>query len=265
MIKSELIRILKSTKGRIISLVFIIVPFIDIILNWREDFSGYEGFEHLIYENLSHPSYASFLSGSSQGHILQILLIWVLPIYLLIAYADTGVSDLNVGFSNYAIMRSSKKRYYFSKLTVAFIYPLLLSFISLTINFIICNIIFLDGHSFGGLEQDISSTGILFELTISKPFISYFCYIIIFSLICGFVGVSAISIAFISKNNFITYPVVFFIWFLQIVSEYSITYTIQPFIEYGLKYLLIGFGVCILITVLSLIVLYYARIRKDEI
>ena len=112
MLKSELYRISKSSRGRAVALAFILIPFIDVILNWHEDFKGYEGYENLIYENLSHPSFASFLSGSSRGHVGQILMIWILPVYILIAYSDSGITDYKTGFKQCSLLRGSKKKYY---------------------------------------------------------------------------------------------------------------------------------------------------------
>lgn len=265
MIQSEFMRIIKSTKGKVISVIIILLPLIDIMFNWYEDFTGYDGYENLIYEGLSHPSYASFLSGSSQGHIAQILMIWILPIYFLIAYSDSGVTDYKTGYKNFVFLRTSKKIYYKTKLIVSFIFPVIITLISLTINFIICNIIFQTGKSFNGMEVDADSNGMLFKISYHNPIVSYIGYILIFALISGLVSVLAQSIALISKNTFITYPIVFFVWFLQIISKYSITYTIQPFIEYGINYFIIGLAICIVITLIPLIILYFVRIKADEI
>lgn len=265
MLKSELYRIFKSTRGRVVSMIFILLPFMDVILNWYEDFTGYEGYEYLIYEDLSHPAFASFLSGSSRGHVAQILLIWILPIYLLIAYSDSGITDFKTGFKNFDFLRTGKKNYFISKLSASFVFPSLLTFFSLIINFIVCNIIFHGGNSFNRMETDMDSNGFLFKITFNNPIISYFVYILVFSFISGLVGVFALSVSLISRNSFIAYPIAFFVWFLQIASKYSITYTIQPFIEYGIKYFLIGLFDCILITFVSLLILYFVRIKKDEV
>lgn len=265
MIKSELYRVLKSKKGKVISIILLLLPLVDVIINWYEEFTGYEGYEYLIYEDLSHPSYASFLSGSSQGHVAQILLIWILPIYFLIAYSDSGITDYKTGYKNFTLLRTGKKSYYASKLIVAFINPVIIMIISLTINFIICNVIFHGGDSFGGMECDVDSNGFLFRISYLNPVISYIAYILVFAVLSGFVSVFALCISLISRNSFIAYPVTFFIWFLQIASKYSITYAIQPFIEYGVKYFIAGLTICFSITFISLIVLYIVRIRKDEI
>lgn len=265
MIKSELYRILKSAKGKVIMIIFILLPLVDFIINWYVEFTGYEGYEYLIYEDLSHPSYASFLSGSSQGHVAQILLIWILPIYFLIAYSDSGITDYKTGFKNFTFLRTGKRNYYTSKLIVSFIFPALITFLSLMINFILCNIIFHEGNSFGGMEFDANSNGYLFSISYHNPIISYIIYIFIFAFISGLVSIFSLCVSLISRNSFIAYPTVFFIWFLQIALKYSITYTIQPFIEYDIKYFIAGLTICFSITFISLIVLYFVRIRKDEI
>lgn len=262
MIYSELYRITKSYKGKAIILLILTMQIVDILINFLGNVYDYT---NIPSSELYHPAYAAFLSSSSQGHICQILLFWILPLYFLIAYSDSAVTDYNTKYSNCVISRIGSRKYYFSKISTAFIFPFFITFISLVINFIICFLIFRNGQSFANLESYVNNLSYLFKICIQHPYISYFIYICIFSLISGFTGILGVCVSSITRNYFITYPLIFFLWLLQIASKYSITYTFQPFIEYGFKYFIIGFIRCFFITTISVILLYVKRIQKDEI
>ena len=104
MIKCELMRIFKSTKGRLIILLMFLLPLIDFIQHIYNDIILFGSFDP---EN--HPAFTSFLSGSTMGHFTQILLSFILPLYFLLLYADSYTTDRNSGYLKCLIMRVEKK------------------------------------------------------------------------------------------------------------------------------------------------------------
>ena len=87
-IKAELYRILKSSKSRIFIFLIFLVPVVDILLNFQQNVVPHLHEEGDFSVFLYHPSEAAFLSGASHGHITQMLLIWLMPIYILLIYGD---------------------------------------------------------------------------------------------------------------------------------------------------------------------------------
>lgn len=73
------------------------------------------------------------------------------------------------------------------------------------------------------------------------------------------------SICYLFPSYKSAYPTALFIWMVQIIAPFSITYAIQPFIEYGpdmfFPALLINFTIILCTTITAL--LY--KVKRDEI
>lgn len=263
LIKSELYRILKSKRSVFFIVLMMLIPILDVIINYYNTFNEY--FTHSeFYPNgfpnrfILNPSFASFLSGSSRGHIAQMLLVWILPLYLLIIYCDSYIQDKHVGYNNIVFVKSSRKKIIHSKFIVSFLVPFAVSFISLAINFILANILFYGGTDFYSLQNLVGRGvfGAFFSFSITHPQLVYCIYILAYSIIAGGCGVFCTGLSFFVPYYKLVYPLAFIIWAVQIVSPFSITFAMQPFIEYGLDYIIpaiiIFFTSVIIIMLLSI-------------
>lgn len=266
MIKSEIYRTIKSSKGKVIIMLMFVLPFIDMCQHIYWDYYDYIFYNSSVNRSqFDHPVFASFLCSSTQGHFTQILLFWILPIYFLIMYSDSYTTDFNTRYNNSAISKVGKRTYYKSKYIVSFIIPFATVMISLIINLVFCLILFHGGKSFAGMESYYDTMGDWFILGYNHPYIYYGIYIVTFSFICGLCGILGLSCSLITKNHFKSYPVAFFIWFAQIISPLSITYSMQPFIEYDFPYFISALAILIATVSIVFAIAYFMRIRKDEI
>lgn len=260
MIKSEIDRIFKSTKGRIIVALLFLLPLIDFMQHIYDDIILFGS-----YNPDNHPVFTSFLSGSSIGHFTQILLSFILPLYFLILYNDSYITDIKSGYFNCLISRTGRKRYYLTKFKISFFVPSLLMFLSLILNLLLCLIVFHPGNAFGGMENFYTDMDNWFIFGYNHPYLYYFIYIISYCLICGLCSILGLCCSILFKNHFVTYPVTFFIWIIQAIIPFGIGSALQPFTEYGLKYFIIGFALFIFSVLIVFIITYFLRLTKDEI
>ena len=262
MIKSELDRVLKSTKGRVALILILIMPIIDLLMHIYGEIIVYGGFESYQF---FHPTYASFLSGSSVGHFTQILFFWMLPLYFLILYSDSYTTDMKSGYYTSLISRIGKREYFKTKFKIAFLLPFIIMFLSLTLNLIISFLLFHSGYSLGGLEYYYETMNRWFQFGYRNPYLYYFIYIITDSLICALASVLGLCCSILFKNHFKAYPAAFFIWLAQIILPFGIGNTLQPFTEYGLSYFMSGLSIFIACVAIMFGITYFLRIKKDEI
>ncbi len=215
-------------------------------------------------ETLLHPSKASFLSGSSQGHVAQMLLIWVLPIYFLIIYSDFYIQEKKLGYSNITFTKLSKKKFLSIRFFVTFFLPFTIVLISLLLNFILAVVIFHGGQSFQGMES-YSNPHPLLSYSLNNPYLAYIGYIFIFSLIAGCCGVICTSLSLLFSKYKHVYSIAFFIWIIQIILPNSLTYLIQPFIEYGFDRIIPASILFSSIVIILFVSSWFYKVKFDEI
>lgn len=270
MISKELRDIVKSRKGKIVIFIIFFIPMIELVLNILSVYADYwlhpEAYggtldKHIIY----HPSKAAFLSGTSLGHMPQMLLVWLLPLFLLLLYDDSYIRECRIGYNNIISVRTSKKSVFFSKIITGFIAGFTIIFFSMALNYLLSNLCFMGGTSFRGLETAVNpSDGILY-ISLQHPVITYLIYIFAFSFIAGVYSVFCVSLSFVIGSYKMLYGACVVIWFLQILSPFSITYAIQPFIEYGLDKIIPAILILLALVLLSVIVGLYAKVKYERI
>ena len=268
MFKSEIYKIIKNKRSKFFIILVILIPIFDIVIHFFEAYMEYftnlqgypNGFpKHYIYE----PNFATFLPGNSIGHIPQMLLLWILPIYVLLIYSDSYVREKQSGYNSIIFSKYSRKEIIRTKLLVSFVVFFTIVFIGLFINFILAQIVF-KGGTWNPIEH-LTDMNSVFELSKKWPLITNIVYIIMVSLIAGGCGILCTSLSFLIPNYKVLYPVAFLLWVFQIASKYSLMYVVQPFIEYGVDYIipaLITYNLCIIIVT---IVAYIKKVKYDEI
>lgn len=265
-IKAELYRILKSSKSRIFIFLIFLVPVVDILLNFQQNVVPHLHEEGDFSVFLYHPSEAAFLSGASHGHITQMLLIWLMPIYILLIYGDSYIWEKSCGYTGIIFSQYSRKKIVQTKFAVSFLLFFSIIFLSLLLNFLLANLLFMGGSDFKGMELMLAEGDLSgwWAWSLENPFLAYFLYMILYSILAGIFGVVCYAVCYLAPSYKLAYTICFFLWFGQIVSPYSITYAIQPFIEYGPEYflpaLLIFFVIAFAIVVFS----RWHEVRCDE-
>lgn len=267
---SEILKILNNRRSLIVIFFLLLLPFLDLFFNWYAVFWDY--LTHLsAYKNglssqsILHPSKAAFLSGSSLGHATQMLMIWLFPLYFLIAYGDFLCTESKVGYSTIIVAQVGKRRYMKIKFVVSFVFSCLISLLSLVINYLLSCIIFRNGSSFMGLESFSSNPHSWLGISITHPYVVYSIYILLYAFITGLYSVFIAAVSFIFRDRKWVYTITFFIWIMLILSPFSLTYLMQPYIEYGIAYMVKALLVFLTITLSTIIVSYYFFGGKDEL
>lgn len=268
MIKIELLRIFKSRKSMILMLFLILIPFMDLIQNWTSTFLDYymnpESYaETLSRQEILHPAAAAFLSGNSGGHLAQMLQIWILPIFLLVIYCDSFIAEKKINYHYTLLTKIRKKDYLNSKFVISFFLPFTICLISLIINFVFSLLLFHGGTGFKGMENFIEPNTFS-GLTMSHPYPTYCIYIIIYCMIAGGCGCLCTGLSFLFPDYKIAYPLAFCIWYIQIMWPFSITYAMQPFIEYGLNRIIPAVIIFAFITIVTSVITWIRKVHCDE-
>jgi hypothetical protein len=273
-IKKELSDIKYDRKKKIAICLIIFIPILDVIIGmishygrFFTEFESYgtkDGILNLL-EMAHRPKYSYFLTGKTQGHIAQILLIWLLPIYMLLACGDKKVGEEKVGYSMLLSTRTSVKIIFKGKLINGFIVGFSTVFISMIINCVLCHIVFFKGKEDGNIENLAQYMGSIFKATVNHPYLVYLIYILLFSVLAGLCMVMCISISYIFKDYKILYGISIGIWLYNIMHKYTLVNIVQPYIEYGFKYMAISFTIFLSMVIVSVVAGYFVGIRREVI
>lgn len=267
MIKSEMYRIFKSRKGKISISLILAIPFLDFILHVYEDVIFYGDYDKLRFglHRFCHPAYASFLCGSSIGNFLQISFFWMLPLYFLILYSDSYITDQKYGYDVCLISRIGKKEYFKNKFKIAFGFTFIIVLVSFTFN-LLCNIIaFHGGHNFRGYEQFWETMDSWFIWGYKNPYIYYPIYMVVDAFLCALSSILGLCCCILFNNYYVAYPVAFFVWLTQIILPFGAGRSVQPYTEYGLSYFIIGTACFTVIVLFIFAVTYFLKVKKDEL
>lgn len=241
-------RLFKDKRSSFIFLFFFIVVLLDIVMLHRS-FGGYE------------PNHSTFLSGNSEGHYAQMLLLWLLPIYLIFGTSSWQLSDFNSGNVLSVISRADRKYYWRIYNQVNFIYGFSLIFISTLTNYAVVSIAFRKVEIVPFLVeksvaindfQTFLHSSIYWEL--SHPELSNLFHIVIASLIVGCMCVIISTINIFTKSFYYTIFIVISIWYLLISLTPSIMVAFQPFTEYPISLKLMYLVFSVFLLVISLLI-----------
>ena len=252
MLQSQINRIIKNKYSLLILILFIIFPSLEIIqLSMQVD----ESFD---------PNFAFFLMGSSKSHMFQIIYLWFLPIYLLLITADCPIEDEVTGYKNIIISKISRKAYIKNKFMQSFILCFVIFLVAMSVNLLLCHIVFYGGEWHSYLLMDDSNNKLL-TFGIQHTIILNVIYIFITSLLTGLCGMMATSLSIFFKNKKYTYTSAFFIWYILLLGENSIMLGYQPIHEYPLNIIFIIYIRTILIFTLIPLIIYFYEVKYVEL
>jgi hypothetical protein len=252
--KSQFNRVLRNKLSRIVILAIILIPCMEII----------QLLSAVIYED-SYLAEAFFLSGSTIGHVTQIILLWFLPLYLLVICSDDPIQDKKTGVRDIWISKLGKKKYFFVKLKASFIVSFSVIFLALTINFLI-NSLFFDMAGFSSANNYDGVSGETFiKMQVESPYLSIFLFSLTTSFFAGLIGAAGTCFSMLTYDKKITYPVTFAFWYILISNEGTVMYLFQPFAEYGLETLVPIFITSTLAFLVLYILTYLHEVKINEI
>ncbi len=284
MLRKEILGALKTKRVLIFIIIMLIIPLIDLYQvserervwdkrgNREEIIQMDKQMKELCEEKgfnftsnwIIHPAKASYLSGSSEGHLTQIILLWLLPLFALNLFSDRYISEYSRGYVNAILARTSRKKYYFGKIITSFIIPFGVYLICVLVNFGLTQIVFYEGYNFKGMEV-FSEQGGWFAFMYESPNLAYLIYALATAVAAGLCGVICQCVAFLTKKYVITYLITFFIWMAMVMMDDSITYLMQPFTEYGLEYMIRSGAILLGVTLICIVIMAAAKVKKDEL
>lgn len=222
-----------------------------------------DGFDDKDY--LMNPAVASFLAGSQAEHYGQMLLVWFLPILLLGLCADRAIRDHKEGYDVVQIMRVGRKKYFHINLTVNAILAAAATGIGLLVNYLLALAFFHGGKDF--LSDDLEYPNLMgaeLKWQYQHTVLIVLIMIVLTVLIAVIVALMSYVLSSMFLNYYAVYTVAFVIWFAQIISKYSVTYLMQPFSEYGLKYQFPSAGIFIAVAAVLIGYEYWSVSRRVE-
>ena len=265
MFRHEFMLIRKNKKTKIIISFLLLLVIADLILAWYQNIGIQYPVKVTDPDNIIHPAFASFLSASTEGHITQMLYLWLLPIHLLLIYCDLPVSERQSGYTSLLYTKLEKRNCLKIRLIFSFLFSFFIVFVTLVINYIGCILIFWTGTDFRGGRLDDYPDHLVYTFSMKHPYSAYFLYIVMTAFIAGGCGMICMGLSFVIKQYKFLYLFGFLLWYLQITGPCSLTYVFQPFIEYDLNYMIPAFLIFFVFWWGITLFGYYYRVKKDEI
>lgn len=268
MIKKEIKTFFKSKLQIAVFLVTILIMILDVYLvyNINTPLQEYLSGGEFDANNIYHPTKAAFLSGKSRGHIPQIILTWYMPLFVLLLCSDNYVTEHGRKYSHIMMTHVGKKKYVLHKYIASFLIGTGWFAVGIIVNFLAAFVVFRGGKSFSlslNFFEEIASESDIFIY--SHPYLIYFLYSAGAVLIAGICSVLCRSVAFLAKKYKHTYFISFAIWMVLVISPFSVAELFQPFTEYGLKHIAVGYAELILLTAVVTVVAYRRMMKEDEL
>ncbi|MEZ0119068.1 UNVERIFIED_ORG: magnesium-transporting ATPase (P-type) [Heyndrickxia coagulans] len=224
MLQSHSYRILHNKLSLVCLLLIFFIPCVEIIQLLMTQIQFGDKWD---------PAFAFFLTGSSRAHGAQIVLIWFLPIYFLIAFSDDAVLDYKLGYRNVVVNKIGIKKYCAEKILGSFLFSFVTMLCSLLLNMILTKIIFNHGTYDKGISDFVGSSHSLLHYELAHPYITLVFFTLIFSIYAGLAGALGASFSLLFKDKKYAYAATFFVWFMLILRNQSLVFIFQPFTEYN--------------------------------
>ena len=254
--ENQLIRIFSDKSKAGLSIVLILLPSIEIFQYlWYEKKFGME---------LPESMYATFLSAATIGHVLQILLLWFLPLYLLILTGVDSIDDYRLGYRWILTAKMGKKAYLGNKLKFSFFTAFLLLFLGLMLNFFLSLIVFRSG-TYMPFDRGNMPDSYLFQISYAHPGAANLIFILVVSFLAGLVSSVGTMLSIVLHDKKIVFPVTFALWFGLILPKNSLMLVMQPFAEYDFDTLVPIFLWTVGLYLIILLMLYIWEVKIAEI
>lgn len=212
------------------------------------------------------PNFSTFLAGSSLGHYMQMLILWLIPAYVLLGESSWFILDEKTKNSSILISKFGKRKYIIYYLLNVLFSTFILIFANLIINYIIVNIINHGGtiSQFSYQGSDYSGIGNLQE-QLDNPIIANIIFIITTSFFIALYAVFTSCLSFLFTKLSHVFLLSFALWFIIISGDYSILLAFQPFAEYSFQYIGKIYIILSIILMLSCLILSIYKVKKDAL
>lgn len=222
MIASLKERYLKSKVSKITALIVLMLPFVDALVIFHSDFwnANVQRDGHFVWPTTGETTARAFdelfLVGRSEGHVAQMILLWLLPIWLFIILARPLVAKRKETFVTSEITRTTRRQYWRNYMCFSFVVGFGIMLIGLIINFI-----FVWAIWHGGTDERFQNFDFLSGFNLwqwQHPYVNNFMYMLLASVISGATAQLVINMCFVFKKAVPALSVTFAIWMVLWLS-----------------------------------------------
>ena len=208
----------------VIALVLLFLPSVELLLQIKRVIEGAE-----IYK----PEMAAFLSLSTvgNGHVLQIIYIWFMPLYLLVLFSENILEDNKLHYKACFLVRGKKDNYYVMHTLKSFLGGFVLIFGGLGLNWLSSVILF---HGGKGTLGTFFAKDDLANWMNTHQIMTYFIYLLLFALFGGLISAVGSAFSVVLKDRKIVYGLTLLIWLVPLTMRPSLAILFQPFCEYSI-------------------------------
>lgn len=264
MFQSHLMRIWKNPLSRIITLLLLVFPSLELIQFFIQRQQVIQSGGHAY---VFHPAFAIFQSSELTQGMLHSLYFWFLPMFLLLLAADDALTDRRTGYYNVVVLKIGRKRYFIEKILTSFLVSFAVIVLGLLLNFFIVHIVFHGGHYSQALELALdmdSEMNPMFAWSVAHPYRTDAIFIFLAGLISGTAGAMGAACSLFFKDRKITYIVTFVLWQIFGLQDLSLFIIFQPYTEYMLQEYIQIF-VCFFVTYMgSVALILWNEMSKKE-
>lgn len=258
MLKEELLKTFNSKKSLVIFGYLMAIAVADNVCGISQTgaLGGYAN---------AHPAFMSLLSGQS-ALVFYALFVWLLPVSVILLYCGRFNQESKIHMNYIYIIKTSRKKFFFSKLACSFVVSVVYFGIPLIMNLLI-SVLFLHGNtSFCDMEKmTASELGSEFlYYCVQHPYVGWLFYFLVAMVVFGLAGIMAQSLAIITSDMKLALCTSFAIWITMFSVRYDLTMAIQPYCEYGVEFAFKALSIYVPIVVIVSVAAYvFAVVKKD--
>ena len=262
MIKCELCKLSKSWKAKIIIFIGVVLS---MFHTWDSIF--YTGASERKM-NQYHPAFASFLNGISANGSYRTYFLWIMPMFLIMAYSGMYVSEKRKNIDVILYTRMNKKEFFFSKIKTAAIFAVILNLIPNIISIVMTSI-FLHGKK-GFMDAESwsrSDYGDFPYWCVHNPYLTYVIYLLSNLIVMALLSIVCQSIVFVVEDAKLATLIAIAIWLGIYMGNdlFYIGYILQPFIdENTLETIVMSWATYIPMVILWVTAAYFKVVKKSD-
>jgi hypothetical protein len=257
-VKAFFERIYKNKMIAVLMMVIILFPSLDILRHLYPFLVGFGG-------HITDPRVATFLASTSGGHILQSIMLWFLPIYLLPLVAGACIEDTQTGYRNILICKIGRQTYRKTRLAMGFILPFSMLLVGLLINMALVQFFNLAKETHYPMEADAAPMILLLAQSIIHPTIANLGFILVMAFYAGLISLLGTALAMAIPNRKMVYLLTFTCWFIPMVQKESLVLLFQPFAEYDYGTLIPILVYTLCLYLLGTYIAYICEKRNDTL
>lgn len=206
------------------------------------------------------------LASNNQGHMVTIILLWLLPIYYLLLHGDWYIREVKRGVKLVEETRTTVKKYHRTNIFLPTMIMVGIYALGIIVNAgvvpLINEVDLGADASYKVLEVFGESWGMSQWLTAHLT-VTYILYSLMTLIVIGMLGIFISCVLAVYPSRQIAYPVIIVYWLLWWYGKFNLANCMQPFTEFGLSYAIVSLCLFVLMTGFLSVGLWRKVIRDD--